>query len=369
MFKGLIKIFAIIILSLIMYSCADEYSTTSNQPQVKKEPPVITDITPSQDYYGDTISISGKLFDNYTSGYSFVIFDSIYKAKIISWSDNSIKLIIPEGCSFGSIQLKIQTYDTISQSYNFTIVPPELPQIELVEISAGSFKMGDLAGIGFANELPVRNITISEPFLMGKYEITQGQWKALMTKITSPYRDDNYPAYGMSWLEAVYFCNYLSDKLGFEKCYNIDGINTTCDFSANGFRLPTEAEWEYAARAGTQTNYYNGDSESGLPQIAWYYSSVDSLNKPKPVGGKAPNAFGLYDMLGNVAEFCWNWWSLEYNPADTIDPKGASSGPGHVLRGGAWVSSAQSCRISFRNYNLGTSQRDFYTGFRVVRKK
>jgi formylglycine-generating enzyme len=367
--NGLKNILILLALPFLFFACAEEYTSTSSDTTKIKEPPVVSEILPAQGYYGDTITILGTKFETYINGYSFVLFDSVYKATIISWTDNSIKVIVPEGSHFGIISIKIQNQDTISSKYDFTILQPELPEIQLVEVSAGTFKMGDLSSTGFESELPVRNITISKTFLMSKYEITQAQWKAMMTNNPSTYKSDNYPVYGISWIEAVYFCNYISEKLGFEKCYQIDGVNTKCDFSANGFRLPTEAEWEYAARAGTQTNYYNGDSESGLPQIAWYYSSVDSLEHPKTIGGKAPNAFGLYDITGNIAEFCWDWWSLEYNPSDTIDPKGASTGAGHILRGGAWITSASFCRTSFRNYYLGTFERDFYTGFRVVRNK
>ncbi len=208
---------------------------------------------------------------------------------------------------------------------------------------------------------------------MGKYEVTQGQWLALMGSWPedAPFADyglgDSYPAYWVSWDDAQDF---------------VAALNTHVTNTGQGpasFRLPTEAEWEYACRAGTTTRFYFGDSlgcdndcedctAGVLPgnrsDYMWYCGN-NSPYGSKPVGGKLPNAFGLYDMSGNVWEWCQDWFET-YPSGPVTDPTGPTTGTYRVLRGGYWSHSAQDCRSAYRYYNSPAYRRDAF-GFRLSR--
>ena len=265
-----------------------------------------------------------------------------------------------------------------------------------VLIPAGSFKMG--SNDGYDDNKPVHEVTITKPFYMGKYEVTQAEYEKYCsyTESSSPsskYGDgDNYPAYNVSWYDAVVYCNKRSIAEGLTPCYSISGntdpskwgtVPTSrystwnaveCNWNANGYRLPTEAEWEYAARAGDNTVdslTYSGTSDANeLGDYVWYY---DNANSNQIVGTKKPNAYGLYDMSGNVWEWCWNRYTNSYDTEAEggSDPIGTSTGSGRVLRGGSWDYLSDSCAVSYR-YTYGMARfglpkyLPFFLGFRVV---
>jgi len=205
----------------------------------------------------------------------------------------------------------------------------------------------------------------------------------------SYFSGDEHPVEQVSWYDAVRFCNELSEMCGLERCYDED--TWECDFDGNGFRLPTEAEWEYACRAGTETRFYGGNdynddgfTSTALDHTAWYYanSGDESLHGHKwdrdeieanncrthPVGRKEPNAWGLYDLHGNVWEWCNDWfdWSY-YNVSPSSDPAGPPSGSERVERGGGYAGDAWGCRSAIRLENR-PSITIRYLGFRVVRR-
>ncbi len=232
-------------------------------------------------------------------------------------------------------------------------------KVKMVEIPAGSFLMGQK---GIAE--PVHKVTLSA-FLMSRYEITNGQFNDII-RSNMPYfkglSQDDLPAEHVTWWKAIEYCNALSKKEGFQPCYDLS--SGACDYTRNGFRLPTEAEWEYACRAGTETKYYTGNLETDLNQAGWYFSN--SGNKAHPVGGKKPNPWGLYDMHGNAWEWCNDWYG-DYHAMDNyIDPKGPKIGFSRIVRGGGWWSGASACRSAARGFfQSSISPGDF--GFRVVR--
>jgi formylglycine-generating enzyme required for sulfatase activity len=221
----------------------------------------------------------------------------------------------------------------------------------MIRIPAGSFQMGSPSSESDRDddEGPVHRVTISDDFYMGKYEVTQAQYEAVMGENPSRFKGANRPVEEVSWNDAVAFCEKLSRLTG------------------DRYRLPTEAEWEYAARAGTRTRFYWGDSESEstVKQYAWYFNNSES--KTQPVGQKKPNGWGLYDMAGNVWEWCSDWYGAAYyEESPARDPQGPQSGNKHVLRGGCWGSSAYYLRTAYRNMHRPVN-RNNSVGFRVVR--
>ncbi|HUU28405.1 MAG TPA: SUMF1/EgtB/PvdO family nonheme iron enzyme, partial [archaeon] len=247
-----------------------------------------------------------------------------------------------------------------SNTVDMVVNPPAI-EIILVSIPAGTFQMG--SNSGESNEQPVHTVTLST-FQMSKYETTQGQYQAIIGTNPSYFTgDDNLPVEQTSWYDAVTFCNKLSEAKGLEPCYNLDTWD--CDFTKNGFRLPTEAEWEYACRAGTTTNYYTGDSESDLGRAGWY--DRNSGYTPHAGGQKEANAFGLYDMHGNIQEWCNDWFdSNYYSNSSSQDPTGPATGSSKVLRGHNWLGTAYYCRSAFRD-RTSPDVTGIFMGFRVVR--
>ncbi len=248
------------------------------------------------------------------------------------------------------------TTTTIMEETTTTISagPENLDTIEsigenIVPIPSGTFEMGCSDGdkdCGL-DEYPSHTVTISS-FKMSSCEVTQGQWKAVMGSNPSYFSDcgDDCPVETVSWNDAQNFIDELNSQTG------------------KNYRLPTEAEWEYAARAGTTTKWYCGDYETCLDDIAWY--NDNSGRQTHPAGQKQPNARGIYDISGNV----WEWVAdsydrdyYEYSPS--TDPQGPSSGSAQVLRGGSWNYYPWYCRSSYR-FSYFASYTSNYVGFRLV---
>ena len=232
-----------------------------------------------------------------------------------------------------------------------TLDPGKGVTMTLAAIPAGTFTMGSPEGEKnrLKGEGPQREVTISKPFRMGVYEVTQEQYEAVTGKNPSIVKGPQNPVECVSWDDAVAFCKTVSGKTG------------------KTVSLPTEAQWEYACRAGTETAFGFGDAEADLSDYAWYVANGE--NKTHPVGQKKPNAWGLYDMHGNVLEWCMDYVSDSYAGAKTTDPQGPPSwtgfAPRRILRGGSWFNFPQICRSAYR-YGNSPEIRDGYCGFRVV---
>jgi len=241
-----------------------------------------------------------------------------------------------------------------------------------VRVEGGTFQMGSDA---HDREKPIHTVTVKS-FNLSKYEVTQKEWFEVMGKNPSYFKGDNLPVENVSWYDAIEYCNARSQKEGLTPAYTIDKSRSdpnnqnsydnvrwvvTWNRNANGYRLPTEAEWEYACRAGTTTAYNTGASITD--NTGWY--SANSDRKTHPVGQKPANAWGLYDMHGNVFEWCWDWYD-DYPSGAQPDPVGASSGSSRVERGGSWNITAQFARSAFRNY-ADPYDRYIDLGFRVLR--
>lgn len=237
---------------------------------------------------------------------------------------------------------------------------------KMASIPAGKFVRGDAHGE--VDEQPAREIAISA-FLMDKTEVTQKSYEALMGKNPSKYKGADRPVEQVSWFDAIQYCNRRSTKEGLAPCYDVAA--GTCNFDATGYRLPTEAEWEYACRAGTKTKYAFGDDAARLGDVAWFKDNAGKMTHP--VRQKTPNAWGLYDMCGNVAEWCQDYYADKYYAGSPVDnPQGPDAGENRVLRGGSWDLGADSCRSSARNSEVPVFGDVCFgadwKGFRCVRK-
>ena len=236
---------------------------------------------------------------------------------------------------------------------------------EMVWIAPGRFGMGSAAVERDRGPDEIRHdVQISRGFYMGVYEVTQGLWTDVMGSNPSSFSacGRDCPVERVSWFDAVRFANALSERDGYSKCYEIDGevVRWVLGFDCNGYRLPTEAEWEYAARGG-QAHVYAGSNTAN--DVGWYNDNSSSTTHP--VGGKSANGYGLYDMSGNVYEWCWDRYG-SYPTGRSVDPVGPSTGSSRVERGGAWFGRSTRMRVAFRSRSTPSVAGDFL-GLRLAR--
>lgn len=252
----------------------------------------------------------------------------------------------------------------------------------MVLVRGGTFEMGDSFGDGSSAEKPVHTVTLSD-FYMGKTEVTFDEYDAFCAATGREKPSDSgwgrgkRPAINVSWHDAVAYCNWLSERQNLKKVYTISGDKVTADWDANGYRLPTEAEWEYAARSGgKRVRFGNGKdvadpSEINFDGSAAYQTSYSRAGeyrkKTLPVGSLLANDLGLHDMSGNVWEWCWDWYGSDYyGKSERNNPSGPGSGSYRVLRGGSWYGVPNYLRVADRYY-VNPSVRDFNYGFRLAR--
>ena len=215
---------------------------------------------------------------------------------------------------------------------------------EMVRISAGEFMMGthDKDEDADDDERSRHKVILTRDFMIGKYPVTQALWESVMSSNPSRFKGANRPVEQVSWFDVVEFCNKLSEKEGLESVYTINGNDVTCNWSSKGYRLPTEAEWEYSARGG---EYHKYSGSEHVDEVAWH--SMNSGRETHLVGQKKPNGFGLHDMSGNVWEWCWDCKG-EYSTQDATNPIGPQNGQYRVYRGGGWRDIAKFVRVSYR---------------------
>lgn len=240
--------------------------------------------------------------------------------------------------------------------------------MQLVYVAPGTFKMGEPKD-GRDNEKPVHGVTLTQGYWIGKYEVTQYEYEKIMGNNPSVFKGNTKPVDGVSWYNAVIFCQKLTKRERASGCLP----------AGYEYCLPTEAQWEFAARGGAESKAYKFSGGNNLDSLAWFYENsgnarlseewdVDNLDKnecrPHDVGTKTANELGIHDMLGNVWEWCSNWYE-DYPDSNVVDPVGAESSSCRVLRGGSWRSTANLCRIAIRHTDSPNSGH-YQMGFRIV---
>jgi formylglycine-generating enzyme required for sulfatase activity len=293
--------------------------------------------------------------------------------------------------STGKHRLKIKKKDYVTYDEDI-LVSPEMTLFlveltydvasTLVKVEGGTFIMGatkEQLPEAHNDEKPAHKVTLSS-FLVSKFEVTQELWESVMGSNPSYFKGNRRPVDQVSWYDAVEFCNKFSEKIGLTPAYTINkdkkDLNNnneydqlkwlvTCDFTTNGYRLPTDAEWEYLAKGGGESKSksyeYNGSND--VYADGWFRNN--SGHTTHDVGGKQPNELGLYDTRGNVSEWCWDWYG-DYSSEGQTNPKGPSFGSYRVRRGGCYVYLASDCRVTNRYYEDPGSGSG---GFRLVRTK
>ncbi len=314
---------------------------------------------PALRYYKITFDLSGKTYELYTiKAVPFKAGRELTNPRYLAGQG------ISELCSPGK-DLQVFWEPILEghepEGWQFRISATSMPK-SMVFVEGGSFQMG--SNDGESDEKPVHQVTVSS-FWIGKHEITQAEWKEVMGSNPSDWKGDQLPVEQVSWYDAVDYCNKRSIKEGLTPCYSGSGAGITCDWNANGYRLPTEAEWEFAARGGVKSKGYTYSGSNDVGSVAWY--DGNSGYETHEVGTKSPNELGIHDLSGNVWEWCWDWYDEGYYAKSPgHDPKGAGSGSYRELGGGSWISIGNYCRVAIRgNYDPGG--RYSYSGFRVAR--
>lgn len=258
-------------------------------------------------------------------------------------------------------------------------------QNEMIYVPGGTFTMGRTSGSGGIDEFPFHSVTL-DPFYIAKYPVTYIEYYSIISPASGSDGLINLdlPAGRINWNAAIKYCNLRSIAEELTPVYSLNGEtnpnewgavpaegstmwnHVVCDWDANGYRLPTEAEWEYAARGGTNTPDYIYSGSDDVLSVAWH--DTNSGGASHNVGGKTPNLLGLYDMSGNIREWCWDWYQDDYyanSPSE--NPRGPSTGYYRVLRGGYWNSNAADCRVSKRAYHPHPYSLHLANGLRVCR--
>ncbi len=294
------------------------------------------EIAISTDKSGDQIYVDGNYLG--TSPVTTTLSFGEHNVKAVrDGKETSKKITVAQSGGTTSVQL------AFSDNRTFTV---NGISFEMVAVKGGTFTMGGTSEQGNdaeSDEKPTHSVTLSD-YYIGKFEVTQELWQAVMGNNPSYFKGTNLPVEQVSWNDIQDFIRKLNKKTG------------------TNFRLPTEAEWEYAARGGNKSNGYKYSGSNNIDNVAWYGSNSGS--KTHPVGQKTPNELGIYDMSGNVWEWCQDWYG-NYSSSSQTNPKGPSSGSHRVLRGGSWYINAGYCRISHR-FNYNPFNRNSNYGFRLV---
>ena len=330
------KILFIIAATMLLFGCKKYIDYSAIKFEITNEEFVVTSttatLTADYSWPGKVVSIAMEVsedggfanansFEAYVSGNSLTVTANGLKAETKYY----YRIITDTGSV--TFESETRTFETNNPN-TFTV---NGISFEMVYVEGGSFDMGATYEQGdgvWDNEKPAHSVTLSD-YYIGKCEVTQELWEAVMGSNPSNFRGAQNPVESVSWNDCQNFIKKLNSLTG------------------RTFRLPTEAEWEYAARGGNKSRHYKYSGSDNIDDVAWYYDN--SGKKTRAVGTKTANELGIYDMSGNVWEWCSDWYG-DYSAGAQTNPQGPSSGSYRVLRGGSWGSHAGGCRVSYRNY-------------------
>ena len=299
------------------------------------------EVTITTEKVGDKVYVDGQFVGAYRPIKLTLSFGQHEVKAVRDGKETSKKITVAQNGGTTSVQLSF-----ILENKTFTV---NGVSFEMIYVKGGTFTMGctsEQGGDCYDDEKPTHNVTLND-YYIGKFEVTQELWKAVMGKNPSNWKGDKLPVESVSWNDVQEFITKLNQKTG-----------------AN-FRLPTEAEWEYAARGGNKSRGYKYSGSNAIGNVAWYWDNADK--KTHQVGTKSPNELGIYDMSGNVWEWCQDWYG-SYSSGSQTNPTGPSSGSYRVLRGGSWAYYAGNCRVSLRRSGI-PNIRLSYSGFRLAAGK
>ena len=349
-----IKILFIIAATMMLFGCKKYIDLSAMKVEITNEEFVVTTSTTATlraDYSwpGKVVSIAIEVSED--GGFANAMsFEASVSGNSLTFTATGLKAetkyyyrIITDTGSV-TFESETRTFETNNPN-TFTV---NGISFEMVYVECGSFDMGATYEQGdgvWDNEKPVHRVTLSD-YYIGKCEVTQELWEAVMGSNPSFSKGAQYPVEQVSWNDCQEFIKKLNGLTG------------------RTFRLPTEAEWEYAARGGNKSLHYKYSGSDNIDDVAWYYNNIGALFSAHSVGTKTANELGIYDMSGNVCEWCSDWYGY-YSAEEQTNPQGPSSGSRRVLRGGSWFLSADDCRVSNRNRNDPSSSSDNY-GLRLV---
>ena len=349
------KIILLIILCCITYSCYEsEPIVLGGKTRIFKLQDTITFCTDTFTLYGEHLGIVQD------SSY-IIINDSlrIESKECVTWMQSKIQIVIPLLPKYSTIYVVVNGKKVLYNNENYyqNIIVLPYPSFNSVLIPAGEFDMGS-SEFEIANEQPIHKVILTKSFIASVCEINQRLYSAVMKDNPSFLKYNDYPVYNVTWLDAIKFCNRLSLMDSLEPVYEIIGDSNNVIFNqeASGWRLPTEAEWEYFADIKI-------NNENTLLEYAWF-SNNSSLN-PHSIGTKKANKYGLYDVLGNVWEWCWDWFKEDYyNVSQMVNPVGPiNATESRVIRGG----SCDNGKVIVRKEYRGIYDNEAKIGFRIVR--
>jgi len=314
-------------------------------------------------FYTDTLSIYGENLGRMQNSSYLVINETLQISSFncLKWTNSKIDFIVPKLPKNSTFYVVVNAQKVMVNKTNYyqniNVLPT--PSFATVLINSGVFEMGS-EEFGIPDESPVHTVQITKSIYVLECEVTQRLYSVIMDENPSEIKGNDLPVYNVSWLDAIKFCNKLSDENDLKQVYTITGndLYVSFDTLANGWRLPTEAEWEYFS----QIHIGNDFSNEALGKFAWF--SNNSVLQPHTVGKLQANSFGLYDILGNVWEWCWDYYNADYySISPLVNPIGPQNGTVRVRRGG----SCDNGKLLVRTHCRFTSATNPKTGFRIVR--